>query len=340
VKRWIDRWRAEGVDGLVNRQAGAPKTAMTEPEAQLSLGALLGPAAEPAPPRRRAATGRRAGLVKWSGSKHAIVDELLALAPARFDRYHEPFLGGGSLFFALRPKLSFLADKNAELINLYVVVRDEPEPLLEALARHHNTREHFLQVRGIQPDTLPPVERAARTLFLNRTCFNGIYRVNSKGIFNVPYGNMPNQAFYVPDAIRRAHHHLAGAEIFCDDFENCGEPARAGDFVYLDPPYPRGLSGEMFDPVEYQAGGFGEEDHRRVAAFVRRLDQRGVQFMLSNSDCELTRELFAGFRIDTLSVQRCVGGHAERRGIAQEIVVRNFEGRRDPLLLIRDGVSG
>jgi DNA adenine methylase len=175
-------------------------------------------------------------------------------------------------------------------------------------------------------------------LFLNRTCFNGIYRVNSKGMFNVPYGNMTDQGFYVPDAILRAHRDLADADIRCEDFEGCGDRARPGDLVYLDPPYPRGLRGDTFDPVAYQAGGFSQADHRRVASLVRRLDQRGVRFMLSNSDCELTRELFADFRIDTLSVRRNVGGHVERRGLAREIIVRNYEGARD-LALISDSVG-
>jgi DNA adenine methylase len=334
VKKWVGRWQAEGLAGLVERRAGAPR-APAEPSVQLSLGAVLHVVHDaPGQRRPRDARGRRAGLLKWSGSKEAVVDQLVAMAPAELGRYHEPFLGGGSLFFALRPKVSFLADTNAELINLYRVVRDEPEPLLDALARHRNTREHFTQVRGLHPDALPPVERAARTLFLNRTCFNGIYRVNSKGIFNVPYGNMPHQGFFVPDAIARAHRSLAGAELSCEDFERCGERARPGDFVYLDPPYPSGLRGEASGLLEYQAGGFSEDDQRRVAALVRRLDQRGVRFMLSNSDCELTRELFTGFCIDTLAVRRNVGGHAGRRGMAREIVVRNYTRARDTLPLL------
>jgi DNA adenine methylase len=333
VRRWVDRWRAEGVEGLLDRHAGVAKVSRAGSVAQLSLGDLLGTSVPPDSPGRRGGRGGKAGFVKWSGSKAAVVDQLLALAPPRFERYHEPFLGGGSLFFALRPKASFLSDRNAELINLYVVVRDQPEPLLEALALHENTRDHYHHVRGIHPDTLPSVERAARTLFLNRTCFNGMYRVNSKGIFNVPYGNMPHHGFYLPDAIWRAHRDLAGAQLACEDFELCAARAEPGDFVYLDPPYPSGLRGGPFDPVKYQTGGFSVDDHRRVAELVRRLARRGVLFMLSNSDCELTRELFSAFRIDTLSVRRRVGGHAERRGVAQEIIVRNYEGSRNALPL-------
>ncbi len=122
-------------------------------------------------------------LLKWPGSKVPFVAHLASLAPARFERYHEPFVGGGALFFALRPARPLLGDRNAELVNLYEVVRDEPEALIKAMAAHENTREHYQRVRGLHPDALPPVERAARTFFLNRTCYNGLYRVNRHGLF-------------------------------------------------------------------------------------------------------------------------------------------------------------
>ena len=328
VTRWIERWRAEGVHGLIDRRAGNLGEAARDAGAQLSLGLALGPAAASAPaPRVRSGRGRPALLVKWSGSKAAVVDRLLAMAPPRYERYHEPFLGGGTVFFALRPGVAFLSDRNAELVNLFQVVRDAPEPLLAALAGHRNDRDHFHSVRGIHPDTLAPVERAARTLFLNRTGFNGIYRVNRKGIFNVPYGKQPGRSFYHPEAIWRAHRDLAGAELSCADFAACAERARPGDFVYLDPPYATDLRGQDPDSVRYQAGGFAEPEQRRVAELVELLDRRGCLVMASNADCELTRALYRGFRVDAMSVRRLVGGHAGRRGMAGEIVVRNYQGR-------------
>jgi DNA adenine methylase len=235
-------------------------------------------------------------------------------------------VGSGALFFALRPAAAFLSDQNRELVNLYLVVRDEPEALLAALARHRNTREDYYRVRGIHPDDLPPVERAARTLFLNRTCFNGIYRLNSHGLFNVPYGSQAHTSFFHPEAIRRAHRALPGTEIRCRDFEAAAGEARRGDFVYLDPPYA--ASGRTFN---YQAEAFGEAEQRRVGEVFRRLDARGCLVMASNADCELTRQLYAGFEVEALSVIRQVGGHAGRRGRAREIVVRNYGGRRNAL---------
>jgi DNA adenine methylase len=227
------------------------------------------------------------------------------------------------MFFELRPAYSFLSDLNAELVNLYAVVKQPLEPLLAALAQHRNTREHFLAVRGIHPDTLPPVERAARTLFLNRTCFNGLFRVNRAGLFNVPYGSQQHTTFFQPDSLRRAHLALQSADISCCDFTTCAERARPGDFIYLDPPYVSGLRGdESF--VCYQAGGFSEADAQRVAQLFEQLDRRGCKVMLSNPDSRVTRAYYRGFRIEALSVRRQVGGHADRRGHANEIIVRNY----------------
>jgi DNA adenine methylase len=238
-------------------------------------------------------------------------------------------VGSGALFFALRPGRAFLGDQNAELVNLYRVVRDEPDALVAALATHRNTREHYHAVRGLHPDSLRPVERAARTLFLNRTCFNGLYRVNHHGVFNVPYGRQAHTTFFHPSAVREASRTLQGAEILCEDFEACAGRARAGDFVYLDPPYPVGLNEAK--PLKYQAGGFGEEEQRRVAALFRVLTGRGCLVMASNADTPLTRQLNEGFEVVALSVARGIGGRGARRGRAAEVLVRNYAGRRGAL---------
>ncbi len=319
VTRWIARLRQDGLLGLVDRHAGPAVT-----QRQLSLDF------SPARTAPRTTVGRRPRgrpalpLVKWSGSKAPIAAKLAALVPSRFFAYHEPFVGGGSMFFALRPARSFLSDLNAELMNLYAVVKQQLEPLLAALARHQNTREHFLAVRGIHPDTLPPVERAARTLFLNRTCFNGLFRVNRAGLFNVPYGSQQHTTFFQPDSLRRAHLALQNADIACRDFTTCADQARRGDFVYLDPPYVNGLRGDQ-GFVSYQANGFGEADAERVAELFEQLDRQACRVMLSNPDTAVTRARYRGFRIESLSVRRQVGGHADRRGHAHEIVVRNYQ---------------
>jgi DNA adenine methylase len=320
VTRWIAQWRQEGLLGLVDRRAGPPAVAPR----QLSLDF---PRTRTAP---RTTAGRRSRgrpalpLVKWSGSKAAMAAQLAALVPSRFVTYHEPFVGGGAVFFALQPACSFLSDLNAELVNVYAVVKQQLEPLLAALAQHQNTREHFLAVRGVHPDTLPPVERAARTLFLNRTCFNGLFRVNRAGLFNVPYGSQQHTTFFQPDSLRRAHLALQSAGLACRDFATCADQARRGDFVYLDPPYVSGLRGDQ-GFVSYQADGFDEADAERVAQLFEQLDRQGSMVMLSNPDTAVTRARYRGFRIESLSVRRQVGGHADRRGRAREIVVRNYQ---------------
>jgi DNA adenine methylase len=335
LRRWLVRWRLHGLAGLVETRIGpvssakgaVPRAAPVSPQLLL---AMPGGTKRAAPsPRPRSSRGNPPGLLKWPGSKLPIAGRLVSLAPGVFGRYHEPFVGSGALFFALRPERAFLGDRNAELVNLYRVVRDEPEALLDALRAHRGTREHYHAVRGLHPDALPPVERAARTLFLNRTCFNGLYRVNRHGLFNVPYGRQENTTFFQPSAIRDAHRALRGAEILVEDFEACAERARSGDLVYLDPPYPAGPGGDT--SFDYQPDGFGEEEQGRVAALFRTLDRRGCLVMASNADTPLTRRLYQGFEIVGFSVRRAIGGHPTRRGRAAEIVVRNYTGRRDSL---------
>ena len=332
LRRWHQAWRSFGLVGLVERKMGPPQDSVRpEPDqgsaaAQLVLGMDEGPRSRAAPPPRRDGGAPPSPLVKWPGSKVPIVRRLTSLVPDHFERYHEPFVGGGALFFALCPARAVLGDDNAELVNLYRVVRDEPESLIAALTSHQNTREHYHRVRGVHPDSLPPVERAARMFFLNRTCFNGLYRVNRHGLFNVPYGSQDHTTFFQPTVIRKAHRALLGAEIVCEDFEACLGRARARDLVYLDPPYAASLNeGRAF---KYRADGFGEADQRRVADLFRRLDGQGCLVMASNADCELTRRLYAGFEITELSVGRRIGGRPERRGRAAEIVIRNYSGER------------
>lgn len=257
------------------------------------------------PPETRSQRGT--ALLKWPGNKTRLLHKLVPLLPVRFGRYHEPFLGSGALFFALEPKEAFLSDVNPELISLYRVVQAQPDLLIQELAQHKDTSEHYYRVRALDPEGLTEVARAARLLYLNRTCFNGVYRVNASGRFNVPYGRRrpgEQRGFLFPNAIWAAHYQLAKATVRHEDFEVCAERARARDFIYLDPPY----AGLCQGGHSYNPGGFSDNDQKRVAALMRILDRRGCFVMASNSDSLLARQLYQGFDIQTALVRRHVGG--------------------------------
>jgi DNA adenine methylase len=280
------------------------------------------PLRPPAEKKTRSRPGRKPRqLLKWAGSKASMIGALMPRTPASFAVYHEPFVGSGALFFALRPRRAYLSDLNAELINVFEVVRDTPAELIAALEPHVNSREHYQRTRAIHPDSLDPIARAARTLYLNRTGFNGLYRVNSRGLFNVPYGRMKVETFVAPEVIWRSHEALADASLRTCDVAAAAAVAERGDFVYLDPPYTRGLGGSHTH--HYQAGGFDDSEHRRLAQLARDLGARGCRVMVSHAECELVRELYQGFRVDELSVRRRVGPPG-RRGVAGELLIRNY----------------
>lgn len=264
-------------------------------------------------------------FIKWAGGKTRIMHELVSRMPsAKLWRggYREPFLGGAAVFLRLQPRQSVLTDTNAELIGLYKVVRDDVEALIEALGDHTYEREHFYSVRAVDPTTLSAVESAARFVFLNRSCFNGLYRVNKSGQFNVPFGKYTNPNLCPVERLRGASRALASAEIRLGDFDSSVAAARAGDFVYMDPPYAPISPTASF--TSYTAADFGLADQTRLAERFRELTERGVLCMLSNSDTPLIRELYQGFRIDGILAPRAISRSAEGRRPVGEVIVRNY----------------
>jgi DNA adenine methylase len=259
-------------------------------------------------------------FLKWAGGKSQLLDQLWEFRPGRFARYHEPFLGGGAFFFRLQPERALLSDVNAELINCYETVRDKPKQLLTALKKHTYDEEHFYQVRDSSPKGSVP--RAARTIFLNKTAFNGLYRVNSQGKFNVPFGRYKKPLFRDPETINACSAALRSVDLSVCDFEKSLARAKAGDFVYLDPPYVP--VSNTADFTSYAAGGFGWNEQERLARAVALLDQRGVKFMLSNSDVPALRSLYKGFRIEQVLATRRINSRGDRRGNTPEIVVLNY----------------
>ena len=264
---------------------------------------------------------RAAPFLKWAGGKSSLLPELLKHVPARLRRYHEPFVGGGALFFAVAPRRARISDGNAELIHCYLQVRDSVYAVLDALARHVYEKAHFAQVRALDPLLLSPPARAARFIYLNKTCFNGLWRVNRAGRFNVPIGRYKNPRFHDPVALITASQALRDVEIDCAPFEEAVLKAAPGDFVYLDPPYDPVSATASF--ASYTAGGFGWEDQKRLARACISLNRRGVRFLLSNSATDRVRELYRGFEQRRVRAPRFINSRAEGRGQVDELLVFN-----------------
>lgn len=265
-------------------------------------------------------------FLKWAGGKGQLMAQLQPLLPSRtVRRYFEPFVGSAALFFALRPERATLSDVNAELVDCYRAVQTEVDGVIEALAAHRYEERAYYRVREQDPGNLSLPERAARTIYLNKTGYNGLYRVNRAGRFNVPFGRYTNPGFASRESLenlRACSGALAGVKLLLRDFGEVVRDAREGDLVYFDPPYVP-LS-ETSDFTAYVPGGFGPPEQERLASVVHALNERGVLVMLSNSDTPVVRDLYARYRIDVVSAARSINSRANRRGKVAEVVVRNY----------------
>ena len=251
-------------------------------------------------------------ILKWAGGKTQMLSDLLPKVPSSYGRYIEPFFGGGAMFFALQPKNAIIADSNPELINMYREVAANVEKVIQHLKKYENTSEMFYAVREQEWTQLPQAEAAARTIFLNRTCFNGLYRVNKQGKFNVPYGKYTNPKICDDDGLKAASETLKKAEILCGDYllvlEHYAQP---GDFIFLDPPYLP--ISEYADFKRYTKEQFYEEDHVELAKIIMRLQERGCYIILTNSNHPLVHELYAPFTIDVIQTKRHISCNGSTR---------------------------
>jgi DNA adenine methylase len=264
-----------------------------------------------------------APMLKFAGGKRQLLPEIREHVPAVFGRYLEPFVGGGSVFFDLFASglkvPSYLGDTNAELVTTYKAVRDDVEAVIAALRLHErqHSEEYYYAVRAQHPRSDNAV--AARMIYLNRTGFNGLYRVNKKGEFNVPIGRYENPTVCDADNLRACSRALAGAEIACADFASVMAVARGGDFVYCDPPYlPVSTTGNF---TSYTAVGFSLADHERLAGCARRLKGSGVHVLLSNADLPVVRELYEGFEMRSVKARRNINSKSDRRGAVDELLI-------------------
>ncbi|WP_045877000.1 DNA adenine methylase [Pseudofrankia sp. DC12] len=269
----------------------------------------------------RPAPGERSFL-KWAGGKTRYASTLVALAPEFAGTYREPFLGSGAVFFELRPARAVLSDANGELVVCFQQVRRQPAEVMALLDTMPNTAEHFERTRRRDPAELSELERAARVIYLNKTSFRGLWRVNRKGEFNTPYGAY-DRPYYNRETLSRAAEALRAAAVVESDFETAVDAAEAGDWIFLDPPYVP--LGGWSDFKRYTAGQFGAQDHVRLCAAMRRADRRGVYLMLTNSDTEFVRELFGPqFQTLRLPTRRDINLVGRNRG-SWDLVFTNYK---------------
>lgn len=270
-------------------------------------------------------------FTKWTGGKRQLLGELRSYMPENYNRYFEPFVGGGALFFDLAPEQAVINDFNEELINAYRQIKDKPVDLIDLLLGHkeNNSKDYYLELRAADRDgrlaSMTDVERAARILYMLRVDFNGLYRVNSKNQFNVPYGRYKNPKIVDVDLIHQISGYLNenDIEILQTDFADAVAGAKIGDFVYFDPPYIPLNETSSF--TSYTHEGFSYEEQVRLRDTFKELTDRGVYVMLSNSSSPLVEELYQDFNVHFVEAQRTNGAKSSSRGKISEIIVTNYD---------------
>lgn len=261
-------------------------------------------------------------LLKWAGGKTHLLPILRRCVPVRFGRYFEPFLGGGALFFDLRPQDAVLSDSNYELIHCYRTVRDRPEEVVEHLRGLMVSQEEFYRMRAVRPETLPEAARAARFIYLNKTCFNGLYRVNKHGLFNTPFGHYKHLSLVDARNLAAVSRALTKPALECADYSLVLRLVVPGDFVYMDPPYLP--IGKYSDFKRYTREQFRESDHERLADVFRCLAQAGCFVLLSNAYHEKIARLFADFHQAVVYAPRNVNCKGKGRGKVKELLISNY----------------
>jgi DNA adenine methylase len=267
-------------------------------------------------------------FVKWAGGKGQLIDQFIPLFPKKFNRYIEPFVGSGAVLFYILQKYPdkkvIISDVNKELIITYRITKDYVEALIKKLKVHkqNHSKEYYYKIRDIDPKDLNDVDIASRFIYLNKTCFNGLYRVNSKGKFNVPMGDYKNPDVVQEDKLRLLSKLLKNATIKCESFEKVLSYAKKDDFVYLDPPYYP-LNGNSF--TTYHHDQFLDDAHKKLAEVFKELHKRGCFVMESNSNTEFIKKLYSPkFDTNLVKATRMINCRSEGRGIINEIVIKNY----------------
>ncbi|MEG1506817.1 MAG: DNA adenine methylase [Bacilli bacterium] len=274
-------------------------------------------------------------FVKWAGGKRQIIDKLKQYVPDDYLTYYEPFIGGGALFFELSPKNAVINDSNFELMNVYKILCDHEKytkmcSVLNKYEKNHS-EEFYYEIRNKDRNIktfnrLSDYTKAARTIYLNKTCFNGLYRVNSKNEFNVPSNKKIKINTYESENLLTIHMYFSmnNIKMLNVDFEKSVETAKKGDFIYFDPPYDSDTS--TFN--SYTEDGFGKEEQVRLANVFKDLSDRGCLVMLSNHNTTLVNELYKGFNIHVINAKRCINANGKKRGNVEEVIITNYENKK------------
>jgi DNA adenine methylase len=261
-------------------------------------------------------------FLKWAGGKAQLLPELLARVPGIYETYREPFLGGGALFWALRPQKAVLSDANLELVRTWRAVKDSVNKVVALLKEHEasHSKEQYLRLRSVDPEQLGSVEVAARMIYLNKTCFNGLYRVNRRGEFNVPMGRYGKSRVICDSAnLRACSAALQGVAIECMDYSLAIRQAGRGDFVYCDPPYVPLSATASF--TSYTADKFGSDDQKHLAELARAAKARGVHILLSNSFAHAALDLYDGFQVVMINARRHISCKSSEREDVKECLI-------------------
>lgn len=267
-------------------------------------------------------------ILKWAGGKRQLLTDIINLFPKKYREldYHEPFVGSGAVFFNIEPKKGSINDTNQHLMNFYKIVRDSPEELIEETSKYEYKKETYYTLRErFNEEKLSDLERASLFLYFNKTGFNGLWRVNSKGKFNVPFGRYTNPTIVHKDRIRDSSEVLKSTEIFCTDFSYILKFAKEGDLCYFDPPYEPVSETAYF--TSYTAQGFDMKEQERLSETCHKLDKKGVLFVLSNSHVKQIVDLYEDnplFKIKIVQARRSINTKADKRGAVNEILVTNI----------------
>ena len=273
-----------------------------------------------------------APVLKWVGGKRQLLNEILPLIPNKISTYVEPFVGGGAVIFSLQPGKAIINDSNEELINVYRVIKDKPDKLIELLHSYElrNNEDFFYQIRAVDRDkaeyvNLTELERAARIIYLNKTCYNGLFRVNMAGEFNTPYGNYKKPNIVNQTVIKALSNYFNKYDVrlICGDYKAALTGIRKGSFVYLDPPYMPLSPTSSY--TGYTAAGFGLKEQDELKEQCDILNKKGIRFLLSNSSHPYIHDLYNGYDIKIVSARRAINSKGNKRGEIDEVLIRNYE---------------